>query len=113
MRKVYYPALIFLTITVLSAKSQYTAAYLDPIVPVETRIDDLISKLTLEEKVSQMLFNSPAIPRLNIPEYNWWNECLHGVARSGVAQHGSSLVRLYAHITDSTPASTRDLKAGR
>lgn len=85
MNKVYILALIFLITTTLSAKSQYAAAYLDPIVPVETRIDDLISKLTLEEKVSQMLFNSPAIPRLDIPEYNWWNECLHGVARSGVA----------------------------
>ncbi len=85
MSKLYFLILIFLIINVSSAKSQYTAAYLDPIVPVETRINDLISKLTLEEKVSQMLYNSPAIPRLNIPEYNWWNECLHGVARSGIA----------------------------
>jgi beta-glucosidase len=85
MNKVYCPVLILLTVAILSAKSQYTAAYLDPIVPIEIRVEDLISKLTLEEKVSQMLFNSPAIPRLNIPEYNWWNECLHGVARSGVA----------------------------
>jgi beta-glucosidase len=85
MNKVYFLILIFLIITVSSAKSQYAAAYLDPIVPVETRINDLITKLTLEEKVFQMLYNSPAIPRLDIPEYNWWNECLHGVARSGVA----------------------------
>jgi beta-glucosidase len=85
MNKVYYLILLLLTVIILSAKSQYTAAYLDPIVPVEIRVEDLISRLTLEEKVSQMLFNSPAIPRLNIPEYNWWNECLHGVARSGVA----------------------------
>ena len=41
--------------------------------------------MTLEEKVSQMLFVSPAIERLGIPEYNWWNECLHGVGRAGVA----------------------------
>jgi beta-glucosidase len=85
MNKAHCLIPVFLTIIVSSSKSQYEAAYLDPIVPVETRVEDLISKLTLEEKISQMLYNSPAIPRLNIPEYNWWNECLHGVARSGVA----------------------------
>lgn len=45
----------------------------------------LLREMTLEEKVSQMLYNSPAIQRLNIPAYNWWNECLHGVARAGNA----------------------------
>lgn len=53
--------------------------------PLEARIDDLISLLTLEEKVSQMLYASSAIGRLGIYEYNWWNEALHGVARAGVA----------------------------
>jgi beta-glucosidase len=51
----------------------------------ETRIKELISQMTLEEKVSQLSYTSAAIPRLGIPEYNWWNECLHGVARAGVA----------------------------
>ncbi len=51
----------------------------------EAKIKNLISQMTLEEKVSQLLHESPAIPRLGIPEYNWWNECLHGVARSGIA----------------------------
>lgn len=45
----------------------------------------LVSQMTVEEKMSQMLFKSPAIERLNIPAYNWWNEALHGVARAGVA----------------------------
>lgn len=45
----------------------------------------LIAEMTLEEKVGQMLYDAPAIPRLNIPAYNWWNECLHGVARAGRA----------------------------
>lgn len=49
------------------------------------RADDLISRLTLEEKASLMTHGSPAIPRLNIPEYNWWNEALHGVGRAGTA----------------------------
>ncbi|GHV05638.1 glycosyl hydrolase [Spirochaetia bacterium] len=51
----------------------------------EERIGDLISKMTLEEKVSQLMYISPAIPRLGIPEYNWWSEALHGVARAGLA----------------------------
>ena len=45
----------------------------------------LVSQMTLEEKMSQMLYKSPAIPRLGIYEYNWWNEALHGVARAGTA----------------------------
>ncbi len=51
----------------------------------EERINDLVSRLTLKEKAKLMLYNSPAIERLNIKEYNWWNECLHGVARAGKA----------------------------
>ena len=49
------------------------------------RAKELVSKMTLEEKASQMRFDAPAIERLGIPAYNWWNECLHGVARSGAA----------------------------
>src|SRR5690554_3991990 len=53
--------------------------------PIEERIKDLLSRMTLEEKISQMVYNSSAIPRLGIHEYNWWNECLHGVGRAGIA----------------------------
>lgn len=59
--------------------------YKDINLPVEERVEDLLSRMTLAEKVTQMLYNSPAIERLGISEYNWWNECLHGVARAGVA----------------------------
>src|SRR5690606_12985482 len=48
-------------------------------------VDDLVSRLTLEEKAAQMLHEAPGIPRLGVPPYNWWNECLHGVARAGIA----------------------------
>lgn len=51
----------------------------------EERTANLVSQMTLEEKVSQMTYSSGALPRFGIPEYNWWNECLHGVARAGVA----------------------------
>ena len=61
------------------------ALYLDPDLPVQDRVEDLISRMTLEEKVSQLLDQAPAIERLGIQEYNWWNEALHGVARSGLA----------------------------
>jgi beta-glucosidase len=60
-------------------------AYLDPDLPFDARAADLVSRMTLEEKVSQLVNDAPAIARLGIPAYEWWNECLHGVARAGAA----------------------------
>ena len=68
-----------------ASKESSRAAYLDPGLPLEQRVNDLVSRMTLEEEVSQMQDVAPAIPRLGIPAYNWWNEGLHGVARSGNA----------------------------
>src|SRR5690349_7059191 len=51
----------------------------------EARAAELVSRMTLEEKVGQMMNAAPAIPRLGIPAYDWWNEALHGVARAGLA----------------------------
>ena len=59
--------------------------YKDPKAAIEKRVDDLVSRMTLEEKVAQLMSNAPAIARLDVPAYNWWNECLHGVARAGRA----------------------------
>lgn len=53
--------------------------------PAAERISDLLARLTPAEKAAQLLHEAPAIPRLGIPAYNWWNECLHGVARAGTA----------------------------
>jgi beta-glucosidase len=60
-------------------------AYLDSEQPIDARARDLVSRLTLEEKIGQMVHDAPAIPRLGIPAYDWWNECLHGVGRAGRA----------------------------
>ena len=56
--------------------------FLDANLSVDKRVSDLVSRLTLEEKVGQMLNDAPAIKRLGIPSYNWWNECLHGIGRT-------------------------------
>ena len=57
----------------------------NPSLPVTQRVDDLVRRMTLEEKASQMRHAAPAIPRLGIPAYDWWSEGLHGIARSGYA----------------------------
>ena len=61
------------------------ALYLVPDADAVARARDLVSRMTIEEKVSQLMDQAPAIPRLGVPAYGWWNESLHGVARAGVA----------------------------
>jgi beta-glucosidase len=61
------------------------AVYLDPTASAEVRAADLVSRMTLAEKASQIQHGAPAIPRLGVPGYNWWSEGLHGVARAGEA----------------------------
>jgi beta-glucosidase len=61
-----------------------TPAYQNQDLPFAARVKDLVGRMTLEEKVSQMKDVAAPIPRLGVPEYNWWNEALHGVARSGL-----------------------------
>jgi beta-glucosidase len=81
-KNILFTVLVFLPF-VLFAQGNFP--YKNPELSVEQRVDDLVSRMTLEEKISQMVYNSPAIERLGIPEYNWWNEALHGVARNGIA----------------------------
>lgn len=69
----------------ISCSNKDMLPYQNPKLSIEERVDDLVSRMTLEEKASQMVFDAPAIDRLGIPAYNWWNECLHGVARAGKA----------------------------
>ena len=65
--------------------SAQTLPYQNASLPASQRADDLLSRLTLEEKVSLMMDTSPAIPRLGIPQFQWWNEALHGIGRNGYA----------------------------
>jgi len=68
--------------------------------PLDARVKDLVSKLTLEEKVSLLGYNSKAVPRLDIPAYNWWNEGLHGVARAGEATIFPQAIGMAATFND-------------
>ncbi|WP_321286714.1 glycoside hydrolase family 3 C-terminal domain-containing protein [uncultured Sunxiuqinia sp.] len=77
--------LAFVTGLFLNSFAQYEYPFQNPDLPIEKRVDDLISRLSIQEKIDQTLYQSPAISRLGIPKYNWWNECLHGVARAGYA----------------------------
>ncbi len=78
-------AIVFILSSAFSALPGQEYPFQDADLPLEERVADLVSRMTLEEKISQMQNGAAAIPRLGIPEYNWWNECLHGVARNGVA----------------------------
>ncbi len=60
-------------------------AYQNTQLPIDARVDDLVARMTLQEKVSQLFNHAAAIERLGVPAYDWWNECLHGVARAGRA----------------------------
>ena len=66
----------------------------------KARARELVSQMTLEEKMGQMKYNAPAIPRLGIPAYNWWNEALHGVARSGTATVFPQAIAMAASFND-------------
>jgi beta-glucosidase len=68
--------------TFLQAQEYKSYPMWDPSLTTEQRVDDLVSRMTLEEKVMQMMNEAPAIPRLGVPAYDWWNETLHGVART-------------------------------
>ena len=76
--------LFAIPVTAQQSASGQTPAYFNPDLPVDQRVDDLVSRMTLEEKASQVVHQAAAIPRLQVPAYNWWSEALHGVA-SGTA----------------------------
>lgn len=78
---------LFLLLTTVGSLGQTTSnpVYLDPSKPIDERVNDLIGRMTLEEKASQLVNQARAIPRLEVPAYDWWSEALHGVANAGIA----------------------------
>lgn len=76
----------FLTVTVLYAQDGQKPAYLNPDLPASQRAEDLVRRMTVEEKVTQLVNQSRAIPRLNVPDYDWWSEASHGVATKGTTE---------------------------
>ena len=77
--------LLFFIVGPLAIAQNMEYDFQNPNLAIEERVDDLINRMTLEEKAGQLMYNAPAIERLDVPAYNWWNECLHGVARNGKA----------------------------
>jgi beta-glucosidase len=82
--------IVVLFVAVVSAVAQTTEPanalpYLNPSLPMNQRVDDLVARMTVEEKASQLVNQARAIPRLQVPAYDWWSEALHGVANAGTA----------------------------
>ena len=109
-------------VCVLPVLSQ-TLPYKNPQLTAEQRADDLLKRLTLEEKVSLMMDTSPAIDRLQIPQFQWWNEALHGVGRNGYATvfpitmamaaswDDALLHRVFTAVSDEARVKARQAKA--
>jgi len=89
MKKFILPfVMLSLTLSSMVAEAQQVSSsfpFRNPSLSLEDRVNNLVSLMTLQEKADQLLYTAPAIPRLGIPAYNWWNEALHGVARAGYA----------------------------
>jgi beta-glucosidase len=89
MKKIISSVLLLImfatTQVLLAQQSSYAFPFRNPLLPVEERVNDLVSRMTLQEKADQLVYTAPAISRLGIPAYTWWNEALHGVARAGYA----------------------------
>ena len=103
-------------IIILLLNNNYTQAqeiaipkYSNTSLDFETRASDLVLLMTLEEKISQLGDGAPAIPRLNIQEYHWWNECLHGVARAGIATVFPQAIGMAASFDTNTMREVADI----
>lgn len=93
----------------LPVMAQEKMLFRDETQPAEKRIKDLLSRLTIEEKISLLGYKAAAIPRLNIPAYNWWNEALHGVARAGLATVFPQAIAMAATFNDSLHEAVADV----
>lgn len=104
MKSIYRYLAFFLFISLLTKKelsAQQSIDYKNEKLPLDTRVNNLVSQLSLTEKISLLGYQSQSIPRLGIPAYNWWNEALHGVARAGVATVFPQSIAMAATFNDS------------
>lgn len=100
MRIKIYIATIAILFAIVAHSQNYQYPFQNPSIPIDARVENLLSLMTPQEKVSQVMYSSPAIERLGIPQYNWWNECLHGVARAGRATVFPQAIGLAATFDD-------------
>jgi beta-glucosidase len=89
--------------------SQTSPPFRNPDLAIDQRISNLLTLLTVEEKISLLGYNSPGVPRLGIPVYNWWNESLHGVARAGEATIFPQAIGMAATFNDSLILKVSDV----
>ena len=94
----FFTIAVFLSLSfpAYSQEAPANAPYLNPSLPLERRVNDLIGRMTLEEKVAQMRDHATPIPRLGVPKYDWWNEGLHGVAFAGYATNFPQVIGMAA-----------------
>ncbi len=86
MKKLIFSLAIFVCFLQCEEQKQDSELkYLNTTFSLEDRVNDLLDRMTLQEKIDQLNYEAPAVERLRIPAYNWWNECLHGVGRAGMA----------------------------
>jgi beta-glucosidase len=86
-RAIYFLLTFIFTVITFCASGQQVNnfPFRNTSLSLDERVNDLVSRMTLQEKADQLLYTAPAIPRLGVPAYTWWNEALHGVARAGYA----------------------------
>ena len=86
MKKIFLSIVIIAGLMLIAGcETKYEYPFQNPNLPVDERVDNLISLLTLEEKAELMVNSSQPVERLGIPAYDWWNEALHGIGRAGLA----------------------------
>lgn len=105
----YFFAIICVSVHCLSFAQTTLPPFRNSKLPIETRINDLLTKLTLEEKIGLLGYKSKSVDRLGIPAYNWWNEALHGVARAGKATVFPQAIALAATFNDSLVKAVADV----
>lgn len=92
--------LLIIPLLLSKSVSAQTYPFRDNRLSIDNRVTDLLSRLTLEEKIAEMIYDAPGVSRLGIPSYNWWNEALHGVGRSGNATIFPQAIGLAATFND-------------